>query len=71
MKISHILFTLILFSLVMIVPVLYMYQTEQFNIWLTILSVCGFFATGFMTLLYMVCYIERADYQSMYGIKGD
>lgn len=71
MKISHILFALILFSLVMIVPVLYMYQTEQFNIWLAILSVCGFFATGFMTLLYMVSYIERADWQSMYGIKKD
>ena len=71
MKRSHILFALVFFALVMIVPILYMYQTEQFNIWLTIISVCGFFATGFMTLLYMISYIERADYQSMYGIKRD
>lgn len=71
MKITHILFTLVLFSLMTLLPALYMYQTEQFNIWLTIVGVCGFFGTAFMSLIYMVCYIERADFQSMYGVRKD
>ena len=69
MKISNILYALILGTVMFGVPMIHMLQTEQFDILYFTLSFVGFFILGLSSMMYMIAYISRGDFQEEFSIK--
>ena len=69
MKISNILYSLIVSTVIFGVPMMHMLQTEQFDILCFTISTIGFFMLGVSSMMYMVAYISRADFQEEFSIK--
>jgi len=69
MKISNILYLLIVSTVIFGVPMMHMFQTEQFDILCFTISTIGFFMLGVSSMMYMIAYISRADFQEEFSIK--
>jgi hypothetical protein len=69
MKIVNILYLLIVGSVMFGVPMMHMLQTGQFDITCFVSAFIGFFMLGVGTMMYMIAFVERADFQEEFSIK--
>ena len=62
---------LLVTTVMFVLPLYHMYNTSVVDIWLVLLSMVGGLMWMFTIILLMVTYIERGDFQDMYGNRRD
>jgi len=55
----------------LVLPLYHMLTNDLVNVWLVLLSMVGGTMWMFTLILLMITYIERGDYQDMYGNRRD
>jgi len=55
----------------LVLPLYHMFNTNVVDIWLVLLSMVGGTMWMFTLILLMITYIERGDFQDMYGNRRD
>ena len=55
----------------LVLPLYHMLTNDLVNAWLVILAMVGGTMWMFTLILLMITYIERGDYQDMYGNRRD
>lgn len=62
---------LLVTTVMFVLPLYHMYNTNVVDIWLVLLSMVGGLMWMFTIILLMITYIERGDFQDMYGNRRD
>ena len=55
----------------LVLPLYHMLTNDLVNVWLVLLSMVGGTMWMFTLILLMITYIERGDFQDMYGNRRD
>ena len=55
----------------LVLPLYHMHTNDLVNVWLVLLSMVGGTMWMFNLILLMITYIERGDFQDMYGNRRD
>ena len=55
----------------LVLPLYHMFTNDLVNVWLVLLSMVGGTMWMFTLILLMITYIERGDFQDMYGNRRD
>ena len=63
--------TLLVTTAMLVLPLYHMLTNDLVNVWLVLLSMVGGTMWMFTLILLMITYIERGDYQDMYGNRRD
>jgi len=63
--------TLLVTTAMLVLPLYHMFNTNVVDIWLVLLSMVGGTMWMFTLILLMITYIERGDFQDMYGNRRD
>ena len=63
--------TLLVTTTMLVLPLYHMLTNDLVNVWLVLLSMVGGTMWMFTLILLMITYIERGDYQDMYGNRRD
>ena len=62
---------LLVTTAMLVLPLYHMLTNDLVNVWLVLLSMVGGTMWMFTLILLMITYIERGDYQDMYGNRRD
>jgi hypothetical protein len=62
---------LLVTTAMLVLPLYHMLTNDLVDIWLVLLSMVGGLMWMFTIILLMITYIERGDYQDMYGNHRD
>jgi len=62
---------LLVTTAMLVLPLYHMLTNDLVNAWLVILAMVGGTMWMFTLILLMITYIERGDYQDMYGNRRD
>jgi hypothetical protein len=62
---------LLVTTAMLVLPLYHMFNTNVVNVWLVLLSMVGGLMWMFTLILLMITYIERGDFQDMYGNRRD
>jgi len=62
---------LLVTTAMLVLPLYHMLTNDLVNVWLVILAMVGGTMWMFTLILLMITYIERGDYQDMYGNRRD
>jgi hypothetical protein len=62
---------LLVTTAMLVLPLYHMFNTNVVDIWLVLLSMVGGLMWMFTIILLMITYIERGDFQDMYGNRRD
>ena len=63
--------SLLVTTAMLVLPLYHMLTNDLVNVWLVLLSMVGGTMWMFTLILLMITYIERGDYQDMYGNRRD
>ena len=63
--------TLLVTTAMLVLPLYHMHTNDLVNVWLVLLSMVGGTMWMFNLILLMITYIERGDFQDMYGNRRD
>ena len=63
--------TLLVTTAMLVLPLYHMFTNDLVNVWLVLLSMVGGTMWMFNLILLMITYIERGDFQDMYGNRRD
>ena len=63
--------SLLVTTAMLVLPLYHMLTNDLVNAWLVILAMVGGTMWMFTLILLMITYIERGDYQDMYGNRRD
>jgi len=62
---------LLVTTAMLVLPLYHMLTNNLVNVWLVLLAMVGGTMWMFTLILLMITYIERGDYQDMYGNRRD
>lgn len=62
---------LLVTTAMLVLPLYHMLTNDLVNVWLVLLAMVGGTMWMFTLILLMITYIERGDYQDMYGNRRD
>ena len=62
---------LLVTTAMLVLPLYHMLTNDLVNVWLVLLSMVGGTMWMFTLILLMITYIERGDFQDMYGNRRD